>query len=100
MVFDEIKDGVILRVRLSPNSSSCGINGFFALDGIAFLKINVISVPEKGKANKELIGFLSKALKMPKKNIEIVSGELDRFKKLSIKGVDTKKLVDVIGDFI
>lgn len=50
-----------------------------------FIKINVISVPEKGKANKELLEFLSKYLKISKSSMEIVSGELDRWKKVVIK---------------
>lgn len=53
-------------------------------DGTEFLKINIVSVPEKGKANQELIGWLSKKLKIAKSDITIVSGELDRYKKLMI----------------
>lgn len=79
----------MLRVRLSPNSSFCGLNGIFKTpEGDEFLKINVVSVPEKGKANKELLGFLAKALKHSKGDFSIVSGELDRYKKVLIKGID------------
>ncbi len=41
-------------------------------------------MPEKGKANKELIAFLAKKLKIAKSSIKIISGELDRWKKLTI----------------
>ena len=41
-------------------------------------------MPEKGKANKELITFLAKKLKIAKSSIQIISGELDRWKKLAI----------------
>lgn len=41
-------------------------------------------MPEKGKANKELIAFLAKKLKIAKSSIKIISGELDRWKKLAI----------------
>ena len=53
--------------------------------GETFLKINVISVPEKGKANKELLDFLSKMLDIAKSSIKIISGETDRYKKLMIE---------------
>ena len=53
-------------------------------DGTEYLKINIISIPEKGKANIELINWLSKKLKIAKSNITIISGELDRYKKLLI----------------
>ena len=41
-------------------------------------------MPEKCKANKELIAFLAKKLKIAKSSIQIISGELDRWKKLAI----------------
>ena len=87
MFFDQTSQGVILRVRLSPNSSSCKVSGFFQTpDGLTHLKINVISVPEKGKANQELINWLAKQLKIAKSQFSIVSGELDRYKKILITG--------------
>lgn len=76
-----------MRVRLSPNSSACKLNGLWVSpEGDAYLKINVISVPEKGRANQELFKFLSKNLKEAKSNFEIVGGELDRYKKILIHG--------------
>lgn len=75
----------ILRVRLTPNSSSCKILGTTKdVNDDTFLKISVISVPEKGKANKELVSFLSKKLKIAKSEIEIISGELDKWKKIKL----------------
>lgn len=86
----EVSDkGIILRVRLTPNSSSCAKNGFFTTpSGEEFVKINVVSVPEKGKANAELIAFLAKTLRIAKSEIIIISGELDRYKKVLLKNAD------------
>lgn len=75
-----------------PNSSSCRLNGVFAdADGAEYLKMCIVSVPEKGKANKELVAWLAKKLKVAKSACEIVSGELDRYKKIKIAG-ETAKL--------
>ena len=83
--FDKTSEGYILRVRLTPNSSLCRSGGIITnAQNEMFLKIGVISVPEKGKANKELITFLAKKLKIAKSSIQIISGELDRWKKLAI----------------
>lgn len=85
MVYELGKQGILLRVRLTPNSSSCFIKGIFVnADGVSFLKMGVVSVPEKGKANKELIGFLAKKLGLAKSCLQIVSGETDRYKKIFI----------------
>lgn len=90
MFFEQTPQGIILRVRLSPNSSCCKVSGIFQTpDGSEYLKINIVSVPEKGKANQELIGWLSKKLKTAKSDITIISGELDRYKKLLITSTQT-----------
>ena len=87
MVFEERQDGILLRVRLTPNSSSCNKGDVFGdAAGREYLKISVVSVPEKRKANHELIKFLSKQLKEAKGCFEIISGETDRCKRILISG--------------
>ena len=87
-VFEHTNEGFVLRVRLQPNSSSCQIKEIIEAENACFLKISVCSVPEKGKANKELIEFLAKKLKIAKSNMQIISGELDKYKKILIKTND------------
>ena len=53
-----------------------------------FLKIKLKAVPEKGKANAELIKFLAKQFKTTKSNIQIIKGETSRNK---IVEIDLKK---------
>ena len=99
MFFESTTNGIILRVRLSPNSSCCKINGIFQTpDGLDFLKINVISVPEKGKANAELINWLSKQLKLAKSDFSILGGELDRYKKILIK-TNNKDIITTLNSW-
>ncbi|MBP8016657.1 DUF167 domain-containing protein [Candidatus Gracilibacteria bacterium] len=43
-------------------------------------KIRLNAIPEKGKANKELICFLAKELEIGKEGIKIISGETDTIK--------------------
>lgn len=58
MFFREVAEGIILNVRIMPNASVCGARGVFTdADGAEYLKISVVSIPEKGKANKELLSF-------------------------------------------
>ena len=49
---------------------------------MAYLKISVNAVPEKGKANKELIKFLAQKLQVAASLIEIVSGTTEHLKKI------------------
>ncbi len=48
------------------------------------LKIAVAAVPEKGKANTELIKFLARELVADKGDIKIISGGSDRHKLIKI----------------
>ena len=90
----------MLRVRLSPNSSCCKICGIFTTpDNEDYLKISVISVPEKGKANSELVSWLAKQLKIAKSDINIVSGELDRYKKILITNIN-EQVLEKLNSFI
>ena len=60
------------------------------------MKVSVCSVPEKGKANKELVEFLAKTLKIAKSNFEIISGATDKHKKilLKIKNENIKNILE------
>jgi uncharacterized protein len=48
------------------------------------LKIRINAVPEKGKANKELIKFISKKYNIEKSKINIISGMTSRIKIIEV----------------
>lgn len=97
--FEKTNDGYLLRVRLTPNSSLLKTAGIFeGAEGERYLKINVISVPEKGKANKELIEFLAKKLGVAKSCLSVVWGQTDRFKKICV--VTDKNLDEMLEELV
>ena len=77
----------ILKVRVIPRSSKREI-----IKEEHRFKIKLVSPPHDGKANKELKELLSKRLKVPKRAIEIVSGEHSRDKDISIEGLSLKDI--------
>ena len=98
MFFENTSYGFIIRVRLTPNSCFCKTGNIFTTpDGDDYLKISVQSPPEKGKANAELIKFLSRRLKIAKSDLQIISGELDRYKKILIT-CENDNLVELISN--
>jgi uncharacterized protein (TIGR00251 family) len=91
--YEPYKSGHLLRIKLMPNSNTCEIRGIWTgADGAEYLKIAINAVPEKGKANKELIRFLAKKLKVPTGQIEIISGATDHLKKLYLSAVTSAEL--------
>ena len=63
-----------------PNASRSEIVGWH---GDA-LKIRLAAPPVDGKANRELIHYLAKNLDIAKSEIKIVSGHMNKRKKLSL----------------
>ncbi len=83
-----------IRILVKPGSSKTEIIGMH--DGM--VKVRVSSQPEKGKANKELIDFISVKLRIPKKEIKIVSGEFSNIKSLEIKGFCQDSFIKLISE--
>ncbi len=77
------KDQSIISVRVSPRSSKNEVTGLN--EGVLYIK--VAATPEKGKANYELVDFLSKRLGVSKERIEIIRGHNGRNKTIAIKGL-------------
>lgn len=72
-----------LAVKITPKAGRNEIIGWENNE----LKIRIAALPEKGNANQELIKFLSKTLGLAKSQIELISGDKSRHKRLLIKGL-------------
>jgi uncharacterized protein len=72
-----------IEAKIIPKSSR---NEIISLDG-GMVRIKVTAPPVDGLANRAVIGLLSKELKIPKKDIAIISGNKSKNKKIRIHGV-------------
>ena len=79
----EVEGGVVVSVKVQPNASRDRVVGEHGDQ----LKIAVTVAPEKGKANKVVIKVLSKLLGVKNSDIEILSGETSREKKVLIRNI-------------
>ncbi len=85
-----VDDGIILRLRISPNASK---NQFiFAED---MIKLKITAQPIENKANKAVVEYLSKLFKVPKTKITILKGDTSKEKTLLIKTTDMKKIENI-----
>lgn len=75
--------GATLSVRIQPNASKNEVVGI--IDEVLKIKIN--APPVDGKANKECIKFLAKALNVSKSHVSIIAGEKARAKVVRIMGI-------------
>jgi len=87
-------DDLILCVYVQPKASK---NEFCAVriteDGSA-IKVRITAPPVDGKANQQLIQFLSKSFKVSKSQVTLLNGESSRQKRFFIQS--PKQLPDVI----
>ncbi len=82
----DITNKEYLRIKVIPKSPKNEIvETMIDGEGEETIKIRIKAAPEKGKANTELIKFLSKTLNTPKENIKILSGKTEQLKLIKIQ---------------
>ena len=69
-----------IKLIVKPNSKVNDICGVY----LNRIKIRLAAPPDRGKANKELIKFISGKIGIPKKYIKIISGERSNYKEISV----------------
>jgi uncharacterized protein (TIGR00251 family) len=72
--------GVTFTVRVVPRASRSEVTGL--QDGV--LRIRIAAPPVNGAANRELVKFLSKKLKVPQAAITLITGNNSKNKALRI----------------
>ncbi len=80
-------------VHVRPGAKRNEIKGF--VDGV--LRLNIAAPPVEGKANKELVEFLSESLDTAKSNITVERGLTSRNKTLLIRGMTLDQVLHKIG---
>jgi uncharacterized protein (TIGR00251 family) len=85
-------DGTYLEVWAKPRASKSAI----AEPREDALTIRLAAPPVDGKANEVLIKFLSKLLKVPKSDLQLVSGLSGRNKRVLVKGLAPEEVSEII----
>jgi uncharacterized protein (TIGR00251 family) len=79
-----------ITIQVQPSARRNEVLGF--KDNI--LHVKIAAPPVKGKANKELVLFLSQLIGMSKSSINIKSGLTSRRKVIAITGLDRDQIVE------
>jgi uncharacterized protein (TIGR00251 family) len=81
-------DGVELTVRVIPRARKTECSGLRD----ETLVVRVAAPPLEGAANDALIEFFSAALHVPRRAVQIVSGDRARQKRITITGVTADQI--------
>jgi len=80
------REGVVLRVKVTPKSSKDIVDGVEATPLGPVLKVRVRAVPDKGAANTAVVETVARWLGVPKSAVALVSGSTGRLKSLAVAG--------------
>jgi uncharacterized protein (TIGR00251 family) len=86
-------DNILLEVKAVPGASKTELAG--VKDGR--LRIRLAAAPEDGKANAELLSFLSRALGCAKRDLRLISGEKSRLKVVALPVGCRGKVDEIVG---
>jgi uncharacterized protein (TIGR00251 family) len=81
-------DGCILPVRAQPGARRTAVLG----EQAGALKIAISAPPTEGRANKALIEAIREALGLKRSQVELLSGETSRDKRILIRGLTLEAL--------
>jgi uncharacterized protein (TIGR00251 family) len=83
------KKGAALAVRVTPRSSH---NEIVEIQEDGTVRIHLTAPAHEGKANEELIEFLSEILGAPKSHIDILAGASGRDKLITVLDMDADEV--------
>jgi len=87
----EVGDSLVVSIEVSPKSTEFAISGYN--EWRDEIEVRITSMPQKGKANKEIINEFSR---LTKSQVEIVSGLKSQHKTLKIYSISKKEFLNVL----
>ena len=96
MIFSKLMKTDNVKLYIRPGASDTRVEGIYQ-DRI---KIRINASPEKGKANKKLIKFISEILSIPKSDIALISGKTSNYKEIQINSSQSKDYYGLIAGYL
>jgi uncharacterized protein len=87
--FTQEEGALVFAVRVVPRASKTAVAGEH--DGR--LRVRVAAPPVEGAANEELVRFLAKALGVPARDVEVLSGHASKSKRVRARGAKAADLL-------
>ena len=89
------KEQIRITIHVQPNASQNEVAGF--RDGV--LQVRIAAPPIKGKANRELVKFLSSLLGVGKTNLSIEKGITSRKKTVAVRGIKKDQVLGLLEKY-
>lgn len=87
-------DGVILDLEISAGAKETAVHGYNPWR--KRIEIRLSERAQKGRANAELVSFLSGLFKVSSGDVRIISGLTNSKKSVKVTGMDTNDILKVL----
>ena len=88
-----VDDGVELLIHVQPGARRSGVVG---LHGTR-LKLAVAAPAVDGRANAALLTLVAELCRLPRRAVQLVSGETSRDKRVRLTGIEPRHAVERLG---
>lgn len=92
----ETPDGVTLDLEISPGAKETAVHGYNPWR--RRIEIRLSEKAEKGRANDQLVSFLSNLFRVNSRNIQIITGMTNSKKSVKILGARAEDILKVLTD--
>jgi uncharacterized protein (TIGR00251 family) len=82
-----------IALKVQPNAGRNEVAGCTA----GVWRIKIAAPPDKGKANRELIEFLSRVLRVKKDSLSILRGQTSHNKFVAVEGLTAQEITARLG---
>jgi len=90
----QTKDGTIIEFEITPGAKETAVHGYNPWR--KRIEIRLSEKAEKGRANAELISFLSRLFKLNSINIQIITGLTSSKKSVRITGMNASDILRIL----
>lgn len=92
----ETPDGVTLDLEISPGAKGTAVHGYNPWR--RRIEIRLSEKAEKGRANDQLVSFLSDLFGVSSRNVQIITGMTNSKKSVKILGARAEDILKVLTD--
>ena len=92
----QIREGVVLDLEISPGARETTVHGYNPWR--KRIEVRLSERAQKGKANEQLVSFLSDLFHVNSRDVRIITGSLNSKKSLLIIGAQMPDILKVLNE--
>jgi len=94
----EAKNGALIKIEVIQGTKSLGISGYNKWR--KSIQVKLTEYAHQGKANRQLLGYLSRVFQKSVGEIKLVSGITSSRKLILIQGIDSEEIKVILRNII